>query len=670
MSVDLTQKDLTQAEDFLVAYLSARVPEADFSPGSSVRDLCVTSIAHVFAFLRKELQSVKARQSLSQIALLPVDEDVDEAVDAILSNWFVTRKGALPALVSADLYFSTQATIILPANALFFHPSGIAFTLASGEVTVLPGSQMVPVLASDGLTLNYKASVLLKATAAGSTGNIVAGRFKSASRISDNFLYAETVTDATGGTDTESTEALLARAPLAISTRDLVNAKSISHSVLQNVPAATQVTVIGYGDPEMQRDLVLEETSRLRAHVGGCVDVYTMLPRGPRTVELTVGGRFARPDKGIVVLRETDSSFNYLTAGVQPGHILRVWSGLTASALSTYVISQVRANELEVHPTTPFTVATDESSELVTYSIGTLSPAFDNVISYRGTAETSRSISTPNTVVLPAGAVYDVTSVYLVDDSLAISTRVNDAPDNNAGTYPDVAAADKYQVVIPRPETSQSAESVTLIVVSAAHSGKTLRVTYETAADLAVVEALLNDPAERTMAASLMARAHHPLYANCDIRYTVRPGYTDPGEATIARTVAAFFEAPGTDTLKVGDLIPYLARQLPALAGIAPPTISYRLLVPDGQVLLYTTTDVITARPTIENGAKFVGAHLLRDAAMRLTLADCALDNTVGNETAITEANEALALYLADVGVTDRTTRVLGDLNRITASVR
>lgn len=671
MATDLTREDFTQAEEFLVGYLSARVPNADFSPGSSVRDICVTSIAHVFAFLRKELQSVKARQSLSQIALLPPDEDVDEAVDAILSNWFVARKGALPALVSARLYFTTQASVTLRADARFFHPSGVAFAPASGETTVITGASLTPVTTLANGTL-YAADVLLKATTPGTPGNILAGRFSSASFIDSAFVYAETLTDATGGTDVETTEELLARAPLAISTRNLVNAKSISHALIQNIPGVSDVTVIGYGDPEMQRDLVLEETSRLRAHVGGCVDVFARLPRGPRTVELTVGASFERPDLGAVVLRDTDSAFSFTAAGVQVGHVLRVQAGLSGTDLSTYLITQVRANEIEVQPRTPFSVATDAYDDTVSYSIGVYGPGYDNVVPLRTTGETSKTITTPNAVVLPGGAVYDITRVTVPSTGAVLSIRVNDDPNLPSAqtTLPLVAATDKYQVVVPRPETSQSTESVALLYVNAAYAGATLRVTYETVSDLPVVQAYVTDPAERTAATNVLARAHHPIYAACSIRYTVRPGFVDPGAAEVKRAVAAFFEQTLDPQVNVGDLIPYLARELPAISGIAPPTITYRLLAPDGQVFSYTTTDVVTPLPSLTNGAVFVGASLLRDAEQRALLADCALEQNTANETAITNANDALARYLASLGVTERTVRVLGDMTNTTASVR
>ena len=90
-SITVSTEDVRAADTFLSAYVKDKVPEADFSEGSVTRDFVIKAIAYIFAFLRKEQQSTRDRQSLLTLAKLPQDESVDEAVDALRANWFLTR---------------------------------------------------------------------------------------------------------------------------------------------------------------------------------------------------------------------------------------------------------------------------------------------------------------------------------------------------------------------------------------------------------------------------------------------------------------------------------------------------------------------------------------------------------------------------------------------------
>ena len=103
--ITITQKDLDDAESFLTEYLSEKVPEGNFARGGALRDLAVKAFTYVYAYLRGEIDRVTARQSLLRIRQELTDEDdIAEAVDEILSNWFEVRKDGLTARLTARLH--------------------------------------------------------------------------------------------------------------------------------------------------------------------------------------------------------------------------------------------------------------------------------------------------------------------------------------------------------------------------------------------------------------------------------------------------------------------------------------------------------------------------------------------------------------------------------------
>ena len=90
-TITITEEDRIEAENIMEQYLSDALPDGDYTKGGALRDLAVGAIAHIYAFMKKERDYVRARQSLLLLGTL-TGNDVDDAVDEILSNWFIRRK--------------------------------------------------------------------------------------------------------------------------------------------------------------------------------------------------------------------------------------------------------------------------------------------------------------------------------------------------------------------------------------------------------------------------------------------------------------------------------------------------------------------------------------------------------------------------------------------------
>jgi hypothetical protein len=286
---------------FLTAYLSENIPDADFSEGSALRDFVVTAIAYIFAYLEKERKTTRDYQSLLSLSTLPESESVSDAVNALLSNWFIDRKTGQTARVTATLHFSTYADIPLAPTTRFFRTADLSFVPDTTDGFVIPASQLIPVFNAENVVTEYTATVNLVAEQVGTSYNLPTGRFIQADQFSPYFTYAENQAPIGGGKDVESTAELLARAPTAITVRNLVNSRSIDTVLREEFAGITRVLSTGFGDPEMLRDYSNESVTRLRMHIGGFTDIYVQLPITEIAEAGPLGGVYTRPDNTITI---------------------------------------------------------------------------------------------------------------------------------------------------------------------------------------------------------------------------------------------------------------------------------------------------------------------------------------------------------------------------------
>jgi hypothetical protein len=141
---------------------------------------------------------------------------------------------------------------------------------------------------------------------------------------------------------------MLARAETAISTRNMISARSIDATLLDEFADVDSLQVIGYGDPEMTRDLVEENSTRTRIHAGGHADAYlhgTILEA--QTTTKTVGTLTTDPRPGYYTFRDATIVDFTTTPDVKVGDILYIHNALSTEQ-ELYVIDQVEANQLYV----------------------------------------------------------------------------------------------------------------------------------------------------------------------------------------------------------------------------------------------------------------------------------------------------------------------------------
>lgn len=668
---DITEQDVEEAATLLRDVLSARNPENDYSQGSVLGSTIVDGHATVFALLRQQLRLLQNRLSLRDIQQLGDTESVRDAADAILANFFLTRDQGRFAKGSATLHLTQRVDLLIPRRARFFKTPQLVFYIDGAADLFVSAADLRPNLDSSGRVIDYVVNVNLTAARVGTVYNQPAGRFSGVDPFTPFLSYAENVQPFAFGDDLQSTAQFVATAANAFSIRALINARS-NDALLraQEFPEIQSLLTVGYGDPEMQRDVASDPASGYRLHVGGHADLYVRLETQEIVERVTINALEPRPDNLINILRDTSLPLGTFSAyNVVVGDTLVVSSG-TPNAPFQYVVTAVRPDEIEVSSRVPFEIATDEQTPVpqLTYSIGNNYPLFNNKLTRGPTASavTSRQFREYNRAMLSGGPVYRVKQAVLLsapsaldpyrdavtgevvfDDRRNASTVTTPAPGTNLGFY----------VQCKNPQEAQSVNAVTMVEVgwpAADLTGLTLEVTYTTVVGFSTIDAYVVDDFNRTVGANPLVRAFHPVYLSFSLPYRAR---------TIPRNTLDVFSPVGSlsvnDALVLDALVAYITAtpfgNRPDTGGIAttarvadaniaatyPFTIEYELLAPDGKVYRYSTEDIVTLFP--DNGTTS-SAKLLNPTELGLP--------SSGYEA-------RLRRQLMNMGVSDRTVRYL-----------
>jgi hypothetical protein len=262
-----------------------------------VNDLVLGLAGTLFAAVDQQVALLQRSQSLLAISEDPAGAS-DDAVDAVLSNFRVTRGPGAAASGSATIVVTQKAPLIIPSGPAF---SANGVTLATSEAyavradaaTVLgPGDLVLSPIGSG----QYAVTVPVSATAPG-----VAGMLKRGASLVPGFsipyLHAAYVeSDFTGGVDAESNADLLARLGEGLAAKAWSNRVNIA-ALIRSQPAfarCLQVSIIGAGDAELTR----AAHSIFPILLPGRSDVYPRTAQLPTSLTLQVEATLVRKAAG------------------------------------------------------------------------------------------------------------------------------------------------------------------------------------------------------------------------------------------------------------------------------------------------------------------------------------------------------------------------------------
>lgn len=688
--ITISQEDLQNAEQFLAEFLTESVTEASFIEGSAVRDLAVKAFSYVFAYLRKENALLDAKRSLKQVmdALDSGQEitNVNDIVDEIMSNWFITRQDGTLARLTATLHFTRKGTVSISRETRFWRTNTLAFYVdASSFPYVISELDMLPTFDVRGRLVDYTVNIPLRSARIGEGYNFAPGTFVKVDAPGGlpYFSHAEHKVAAAGGLGVETNLQVIDRAQTAVTVRNLINNRSCDTVLRDLFSDVQEVLCIGMAEAEMMRDLRTEIGSHLRLHVGGHYDTYVEMPLSQVEENLKVGAFYSRPDRIINVFRDPfltyDSGLGNFTAlGVLVGQVLYIREGI-AGAPRGYIITKVSDHELEVSENMPFEEASDELDvNAVKYSIGQYDPDFFDVIPptspfptfYTAAPSvarpdvpygTSRRICRPGMVVLTGQPVQDILSVELKDPdpldagivdpstkTIFFNDRRNGEP--NAVLIPGMS---QYQFTIPTRYKAQSADSLQLVNVGyqtdpTHFDGKTLRVSYSTFRGFTNVSDYIRTRDNRILAGNHLLKARHPVWVRCTIPYRLKPTSASTLDETAAsEQLSAYINAfDPNDDLDMNDLATQLRVGYPIVGTVFPFDIYYDLYSPDGQLIQFKTMDIVSIFSLASNGVVLLnGADIIVPPEM------------IAEGITEIETDSQLSEYLTLMGVSDRTSK-------------
>lgn len=260
------------AEALAVAELRTNDPDLNVRPDSQLRRLLIRPFALMVQPLIRELTDIRDQLSLANATTMS-----DEALDALAANVFAYRRQGQRASGTVRLFFSAAITASITTDTVFRSTEGVAFSPVSN--VSFTANQMR--LNSDGD--RFFVDVAVEAVQPGETGNVLRATIVSIEDGPTDVIEVSNPSPFVGGLDRETNAQFAARLPNAISLRALVNKPGIAQVITDAFEQVTAIQPIGFGDPEMDRDLLVGSGLSLGGesfddvggvHIGGHADIY------------------------------------------------------------------------------------------------------------------------------------------------------------------------------------------------------------------------------------------------------------------------------------------------------------------------------------------------------------------------------------------------------------
>lgn len=288
--------DVAAARTALVDYVQALFPDLAIR-GGPLADLVLGPSADALAAVDHHAAEITlAYDPATALA----EGGYDEAtLEAVLAGRGVTREAAATATGRIGFVFSTDAVRTISSGFNLLTADGVAVR-TTGPTRFLPTGSTASQVGDAVLVLtpngNYVGTTPGSAVSAGASGNRPAGTALTPSTTVPNLSTAFTATDFTGGADTETDAALLARLPSATAPRTAATAAGAEAVVHAAAPSISDAAAIGFGHPGMYRG-----RSVLSLQAPGRMDLRVRTASSPGRVTARVTATLVATSEGFGV---------------------------------------------------------------------------------------------------------------------------------------------------------------------------------------------------------------------------------------------------------------------------------------------------------------------------------------------------------------------------------
>lgn len=292
------QSKIIQSANRMTQIIAENIETADTRKGGPLREIYIAAGSLVGSVLSEQNDALEQTNNLLAIEQ-NIDTVPDEAVDAVVSNWNVTRKSGSTSLGSIKISVNIQKQ--------YFIPDDVAFSTASGLNYFAVTATTVPVedVIEDVVSGTFYFFVSVRAEQAGKEYDIEAGTQLQTSILSGSLIIITAYNDFFNGSNSETSAELIARGKTLTSTRDLQSRTSINAFMQENFTSVKMVSVTGFQDIEMQRGM-----TSLGIKAGGPSDIYIKTDISVNSQEVSVttdaNGQFVVPSEFFPILRIQD----------------------------------------------------------------------------------------------------------------------------------------------------------------------------------------------------------------------------------------------------------------------------------------------------------------------------------------------------------------------------
>jgi len=271
--VNLDSIILQDTRNFLVQYLRDSGYTGSVEDGTAIHDTVIKPMALLLEVFKQQTAKAKAYLSLAEAEALKetLGDEYDPIVDSILSNWFVERKPGTYPKIKARLFFAQAPNVLkIAVGETILTMGGVKFS--PDEAVQKFSTDFVTHYNPFGGVDKYSVDVVLTAdaTIALNSTSLNAGATFGISSL--YFLGGEVLSEVSTGTTQEPSDAFIARAKQAITTRELITSRAITTVLIDDIDEVTTVYVAGHGSPEQMRDI--HTFQGVTVHTGNKADIY------------------------------------------------------------------------------------------------------------------------------------------------------------------------------------------------------------------------------------------------------------------------------------------------------------------------------------------------------------------------------------------------------------
>jgi len=275
----------TDIESFLTDRFAQEFPDLYTAEPGVLRDLFINPLRSILEPFKREIATISRNQSLADPETLS-----EQDADALLANWFQGRDVGSKATGTVRIFFSSPTTVQIQANRAST-AGGLGFVpVAAVQVSSAE-------MAFNRIGSLYYADLDYVAEQVGSEYNVAAEEIVSVDGVT-GVVKVTNPRPFSDGSASESNDTLVSKVLAGLSERSMVTQRGAYARSLEAFQGSIDsVQVIGAGDVEMERDLLVAEGPG-HAWVLGSVTLYQNLAFVRARV---VDGAIISPSVGEVV---------------------------------------------------------------------------------------------------------------------------------------------------------------------------------------------------------------------------------------------------------------------------------------------------------------------------------------------------------------------------------